>query len=96
MMKNNTPFFANRPNRTLYVHDGASNYLVAFILQLILQLIFTIVLMATMTIEERTAFGDSYAYRVIIVIVNEISIALTPLFFSKVLGQIYYLDMGFK
>ena len=96
MMKNNTPFFANRPNRTLYVHDGASNYLVAFILQLILQLIFTIVLMATMTIEERTAFGDSYAYRVIIVIVNEISIALTPLFFSKVLGQNYYLDMGFK
>ena len=96
MMKNNTPFFANRNDRTLYMHDGAANYLVAFILQLILQLLFTIVLMATMTTDERIAFGNTYAYRIILIIVNEISIGLTPLFYSKVLGQNYYLDMGFK
>ncbi|MCR4875074.1 MAG: CPBP family intramembrane metalloprotease [Clostridia bacterium] len=92
----NTQYFANRPNRTLYMHDGAANYIVAFILQLILQLLFTIVLMSTMTLDERTAFSDTYAYRVILIIVNELSIGLTPLFYSKVLGQNYYLDMGFK
>ena len=48
--------FANRKDRTLYVHDGAGNYLVAFILQVILQLLFSIVLIATMTIEDREAF----------------------------------------
>ena len=95
-MRRNTQLFANRYDRTLYMHDGAANYLVAFILQLILQLLFTIVLMATMTIDERNAFDDTYAYRVIIIIVNEISIGLTPLFYSKVLGQNYYKDMGFK
>ena len=54
--------FANRKDRILYVHDGAGNYLVAFILQVILQLLFTIVLIATMSIEDREAFSVTPLY----------------------------------
>ena len=88
--------FANRKDRTLYVYDGAANYIVSYIFQIILQLLFTIVLIATMTIDERKAFSGTSLYTYIICIVNEISIGLTPLSYSKVLGQNYYKDMGFK
>ncbi len=88
--------FANRKDRTLYVHDGAGNYLVAFILQVILQLLFTIVLIATMSIEDREAFSVTPLYIYMITILNELSIGLTPLTYSKVLGQNYYKDMGFN
>ena len=87
--------FANRKDRTLYVHDGAANYIVAYIFQIILQLLFTIVLIATMTIEDRNAFSNTPLYIYIIAIINELSIGLTPLSYSKVLGQNYYKDMGF-
>ena len=88
--------FANRKDRTLYVYDGAANYIVAYIFQIILQLLFTIILIATMTVEERNGFSHTSTYVYIICIVNEISIGLTPLSYSKVLGQNYYKDMGFK
>lgn len=87
--------FANRKDRTLYVYDGAANYIVAYIFQIVLQLLFTIVLIATMTIDERQVFSHTSTYVYIICIVNELSIGLAPLTYSKVLGQNYYKDMGF-
>ena len=88
--------FANRKDRTLYVYDGAANYIVAYIFQIILQLLFTIVLIATMTIDDRKAFSTTPLYVYIIAIINEISIGLAPLSYSKVLGQNYYKDIGFN
>ena len=88
--------FQNRQDRTLYVHDGAANYIVAYVFQIILQFLFSIIIIATMTLDERSAFSTTITYTIIICIVNELSIALTPLSYSKVLGQNYYKDMGFK
>jgi len=88
--------FQNRPNRLLYVHDGAGNFIVAYIFQMILQLLFTLILMATMPKEDIDAFNGSNAYIYIIGIINELAFAITPLSYSKVLGQNYYKDMGFK
>lgn len=88
--------FQNRQDRTLYVHDGAANYIVAYVFQIILQFLFSIIIIATMTLDERNAFSTTLTYTIIICIVNELSLALTPLSYSKVLGQNYYKDMGFK
>ena len=88
--------FQNRRDRTLYVHDGAANYIVAYVFQILLQFLFTLVILATMTSEEKNAFKLTMTYTVIIMILNELSFGLTPLAYSKVLGQNYYKDMGFK
>ena len=88
--------FQNRKDRTLYVHDGAANYIVAYIFQIILQFLFSIIIIATMTLDERASFSTTLTYTLIICVVNEMSILLTPLSYSKVLGQNYYKDMGFK
>ena len=88
--------FANRKDRTLYVHDGAANYIVAHIFQIIFQLLFSIIVIATMTQEEKTSFSGTFVYMIIICIVNQISVGFTPLSYSKVLGQNYYKDMGFN
>ena len=88
--------FANRKDRTLYVYDGGANYIVAQIFQVILQLLFIIIIMSTMTHDESQVFSKTQVYVYIICILNEISIGLTPLSYSKVLGQNFYKDMGFK
>ena len=88
--------FQNRQDRTLYVHDGAANYIVAYVMQILLQFLFTLVILTTMTSEEKNAFQTTMAYTVIITILNELAFGFTPLAYSKVLGQNYYKDIGFK
>ncbi len=88
--------FANRLDRTLYVHDGAANYIVGYILQIILQFLFSLIVLATTTTEESTAFQQTATYLILISFMNELAFGLTPLTYSKVLGQNYYKDMGFK
>lgn len=87
--------FANRYDRKLYVHDGAANFIIAYVILLIFQLIFTLVILATMTEEEAKAFYDTLLYAVLLTTINEIATLLAPASFSKVLGQNYYKDMGF-
>ncbi len=84
---------ANRLDASLSIRDGASNYIVAHILQYILQFLLTIVLIAT---DVSSDFSTTIAYTIIIVLVNMFANAITPLGYSKVLGQNYYKDMGFK
>ena len=88
--------FQNRKDRTLYVHDGAANFIVGYVFQIILQFLFSIVVIATMTAEEKQGFSGTFAYVLILCILNESAFALTPFSYSKVLGQNYYKDMGFK
>ncbi len=87
--------FANRYDRRLYVHDGAANFIIAYILQLVFQLLFTLVMLSTMTQDEMTIFAKSFVYVVLITSVNATANLLGPASFSKVLGQNYYKDMGF-
>ena len=89
-------WFANRKDRTLYVHDGAANFIIAYIIQVILQLLFMLILMSTMGLDQRNDFSHTAIYAYIICILNELAMGLTPLSYSKVLGQNYYKDIGFN
>ena len=84
---------ANRLDASLSIRDGAANYIVAHIFEILLQYLFNIVLISTAVPEE---FRESVGYLVFIVTINLIANGLTPLSYSKVLGQNYYKDMGFK
>ena len=88
--------FANRKDRTLYVYDGAANFIVAFILQMILQLLFSLIVMSIMTVDERSAFTNTAVYVIILTVINEVGFLITPASYSKVLGQNFYKDMGFN
>lgn len=92
-MKGQRIFGANRLNANLTIRDGAGNFIVCYLLQIILQFLLTLVLMAT---DVSDTFQTTVAYTCLLCSINEISIISAPTLYSKVLGQNYFKGMGFN
>ncbi|MEG1608884.1 MAG: type II CAAX endopeptidase family protein [Clostridia bacterium] len=75
------------------MYDGGAMFIGAYVLQLLLQFIFSIILVTTKVAES---FTTSFAGICIVAVLNEIAMIATPLAYSKIRSTNLFADMGVK
>lgn len=84
---------SSRPVRMLEPYDGSAMFIGSYVLQLLLQFVFSMILVMTKVSES---FLSTPAGVMILVILNETAILATPLAYSKIRGQNLYTQVGFR
>lgn len=77
----------------LEIYDGGAMFIGAYVLQILLQFVFSIILLTTKVAKE---FNTSFAGICIFAVLNQIAMILTPLAYSKIRSTNLFKDMGIK
>lgn len=77
----------------LELYDGGAMFIGAYVLQLLLQFVFSIILVTTKVAES---FTTTFAGICIVAVLNQIAMFITPLAYSKIRSTNLFADVGIK